>query len=300
MKGRGRMFAHTSLSQHRDTDTTALRPDKVHIELSGPPQTMLEMLYAKALDAAAAQPILGDVYAKQLVDRLDYDWAHTGIARQRRRQVPSVTVRSAQFDLWTRQFLSAHRRAVVMHLGCGLDSRVSRLNPGPDVEWYDLDYPDVIELREKLYPARDHYHLVSASVTDPAWLSAIEADRPALLLAEGLSMYLSDADGIALLRRVVDRFPAGELQLDVWSRAGLRAQQKTNKVITRSGSTLGWAVNGPEDILARVPGLRLMVAVSLFKADTVGRATKGTRFAARTASRVPVLRKSIQLHRYTF
>jgi O-methyltransferase involved in polyketide biosynthesis len=294
------MFANARLSRHRDTGTAALQPDKVHIELSGPPQTMLEMLYAKAIDAAAERPILGDVYAKQLVDRLDYDWSSTGIARQRRRQVPSATVRSAQFDVWTRQFLSIHRRAVVLHLGCGLDSRVFRLNPEPDVEWYDLDYPDVIALREKLYPGRKHYHLVSASATDPSWLSAIEADRPALLLAEGLSMYLSEADGIALLRRVVDRFPTGELQLDVWSRAGVRAQQKTNKVITRSGSTLGWAVDGPEDILARVPGIRLMMAASLFKADTVGRASKGTRFAARTASRVPVLRNSIQLHRYAF
>jgi len=202
--------------------------------------------------------------------------------------------------VWTREFLSAHRRAVVLHLGCGLDSRVFRLNPGPDVEWYDLDYPNVIELREILYPAREHYHLVSASATDPSWLSLIEADRPALLLAEGLSMYLSEADGIALLRRVVDHFPAGELQLDVWSRAGSRAQQKSNKVITRSGSTLGWAVNSPEDILAHLPGIRLMVAASLFKADTVGRATRGTRFVARTASRVPVLRNSIQLHRYAF
>jgi O-methyltransferase involved in polyketide biosynthesis len=281
-------------------DTALPQPDKVHVELSGPPQTMLEMLYAKALDATAAQPILGDAYAKWLVDRLDYDWTNTGIARQRRRQVPSVTVRSSQFDHWTRQFLSIHPRAVVLHLGCGLDSRVFRLNPGPDVEWYDLDYADVIALREKLYPVRKHYALVSASATDPSWLSAIEADRPALLLAEGLSMYLTEDDGIAMLRRVVDRFPAGELQLDVWSRAGMRAQQKTNKVITRSGSTLGWAVNAPEDILARVPEIRLIEAVSLFRADPVARLSKGNRFVARTASRIPVLRKIIQLHRYAF
>lgn len=294
------MLVNIRLTQQWNSDTAVPQRDKVRIELSGPPQTMLEMLYAKALDATAARPILGDAYAKRLIDRLDYDWSNTGIARQRRRQVPSVTVRSSQFDLWTRQYLSVHPRAVVLHLGCGLDSRVFRLNPGPDVEWYDLDYPDVIALREKLYPARKHYHLVSASATDPSWLSAIEADRPALLLAEGLSMYLTEDDGIALLRRVVDHFPAGELQLDVWSRAGLRAQQKTNKVITRSGSTLGWAVNAPEDILTRVPEIRLMAAVSLFKAEPVARLTKGNRFAARTASRTPVLRKIIQLHRYSF
>jgi O-methyltransferase involved in polyketide biosynthesis len=281
-------------------DIAVVRPDKIHVELSGPPQTMLEMLYAKALDAGAARPVLGDVYAKQLVDRLDYDWSKTGIARQRRRQVPSVTVRSGQFDIWTRQFLSLHRRAVVLHLGCGLDSRVFRVDPGPDVEWYDLDYPEVIALREKLYPAREHYHLVSASATDPSWLLAIEADRPALLLAEGLSMYLTEEEGVALLRRVVDRFPGGELQLDVWSRLGIRTQQKTNQVITRSGSRLGWAVSGPDDILVRIPGVGLMMAVSLFEADPVRRLTRGNRFVARAASRIPGLRRIIQLHRYAF
>ncbi len=273
---------------------------KVHVDLSGPPQTMLDMLYAKALDADAAQPVLHDTYAKHLVGQLDYDWQRSPIARQRRRQVSSITVRSAQFDIWANQFLSVHDQATVLHLGCGLDSRVFRMDPGPGVDWYDVDYPDVIALRKQLYPTREHYHVVSASATDPSWLAAIPADRPALLLAEGLSMYLTESDGTALLSRVVDRFPAGELQLDFWSRSGLRAQQKTNRVVRRSGSILGWAVKGPDDIIARVPGVRLMMAVSLFDADTVLRLPRGYRRVARLASHVPVLRKIIQLHRYAF
>ena len=294
------MSANSWVTWRRNTNIGVVQANKVHVELSGPPQTMLDMLYAKALDADAAHPVLGDVYAKKLVDQLDYDWRKSPTNRQRRRQVSSIAVRSAQLDIWASQFLSVHERAVVLHLGCGLDSRVFRLDPGPGVEWYDVDYPDVIALRERLYPAREHYHLVSASATDPSWLAAIPADRPALLLAEGLSMYLTENDGLALLRRVVERFPTGELQLDFWSRLGMRAQQKTNKVVTRSGSTLGWAVNGPDDILAHVPGVQSMVAVSLFEADTVQRLTKGYRRVARSASRIPGLRSIIQLHRYAF
>src|ERR1700730_12678890 len=107
---------------------TRMSVKKIHIDLSGPPQTMLDMLYAKALHADAARPVLGDVYAKQLVGQLDYDWDKSPIARQRRRQVTSITVRGAQFDMWAKQFLSVHDRAVVLHLGCGLDSRVFRLD----------------------------------------------------------------------------------------------------------------------------------------------------------------------------
>src|ERR1700682_395937 len=105
-----------------------------------------------------------------------------------------------------------------MPLCCGLDARFFRLDPGPGVEWYDVDYPDVVDLRRQLYPTRDHYHLVAASVTDPAWLTDIPGDRPVLAIGEGLTMYLTMEDGVALLRRIVDHFPSGELQFDAFNR----------------------------------------------------------------------------------
>ncbi len=117
-----------------------------------------------------------------------------------------MTTRSAHFDAWARQFLAAHPQATVLHLGCGLDSRFFRLQPGSGVEWYDVDYPEVAALRTQLCPGAEHYHVVAASVTDPAWLADIPADRPTLMIGEGLTMYRTDHDGIALLRRVIDRF----------------------------------------------------------------------------------------------
>jgi methyltransferase (TIGR00027 family) len=294
------MTSMSWMARRRTTEATAAPADKVPVVLSGPPQTMLDMVYAKALDAASPQPVLGDSYAKQLISQVDYDQRNNPIAKQRRRQVSSITVRAAQFDIWVRQFVSAHDRAVVLHLGCGLDSRVFRVDPGPDVEWFDVDFPDVIALRERFCPTREHYHLVAASVTDPSWLPEIPADRPVLLIAEGVSMYLAEDDGIALLRRVVEHFPAGELQLDFWSRFGTKAQQKNNTVVRWSGSKLGWSVDGPDDILGNVPGTRLLTAISLFDAETAQRLPNGIRRFARMASHTPVLRKIVQLHRYAF
>ncbi len=162
--------------------------EKLHVDLSGAPQTMLATFYAKALDADLPKPILGDRFAKEIVDRIDYDWRKTAITPS---NSPSVTTRSAHFDNWARQFLAVNPEAVVLHLGCGLDARCLRLDPGPGVEWYDVDYPDVAQLREQLYPARDHYHLIAASVTDPSWFAEIPRDRPTLMIGEGLTMYLT-------------------------------------------------------------------------------------------------------------
>lgn len=274
--------------------------DKVHVDLTGPPQTMLDMVYARLLDAESPQPVLADPWAKKLMDQVDYDTSKSPIRKQRRRQTMSIAVRGAQLDIWTRQFLANHDDPVVLQIGAGLDSRVFRVDPGPEVDWYDIDFPDVIALRERFYPAREHYHLVASSATDLSWLDAIPSDRPALLIAEGVTMYLTESDGVGLLRRVVERFPAGELQMDFWSRFGSKAMRKNNTVVRDSGSELGWAVDEPEDILAAVPGTRLIKAVSVFEADTVQRLTKGYRRFAKMASRTPVLRRLVQFHRYGF
>ena len=270
--------------------------EKVHIDLTGAPQTMLATLYAKALDAGNEKPILGDTFAKGVVAHIDYDWRRTAITARR---APSVTIRTAHFDDWVREFLDRHDRAVVLHLGCGLDSRVFRLDPGPGVEWYDIDYPDVIALRGQLYPARDHCHPVAASVTDPAWLGEVPADRPAVLIAEGLTMYLTEDDGVALLRRVVNHFPAGELQFDAFNSFGIK-MQKTNTVVRRSGATLHWGIDGPEDILRAVPGVRLVEAISVFDADTYTQVGGAYRLMGKVMSLVSALKNMAQFHRYAF
>jgi O-methyltransferase involved in polyketide biosynthesis len=270
--------------------------DKVSVDLSGPAQTMLTTLYCKALDADFDRPILGDGFAKETVDRIDYDWRELGIAPK---WTPLVTVRTAQYDIWASQFLAAHQHATVVHLGCGLDSRVFRLDPGPGVEWYDIDYPAVIALRENVFPARAQYHLVATSATDPSWLDRIPADRPTLLLAEGVSMYLTERDGVALLQHVVDRFPSGELQIDFYNWLAIRSQ-RTHKLQRQSGSTLYWGVNTPADILNRVSGARLLTALTFFDAATFSRTSAAFRLARRLVRPVPPLRGMLQYHRYAF
>ncbi len=257
---------------------------------------MLATLYAKALDADLPNPILGDRYAKEIVERIDYDWTKTAIAA---RNSPSVTTRTAHFDGWARQFLAVHSSAVVVHVGCGLDSRYFRLQPSPQVEWYDVDYPEVATLCTRLFPASDHYHVVAASVTDPSWLAQIPDDRPTLMIAEGLTMYLSEQEGVALLRRVVDRFGRGELQFDAFNRLGVKSQW-INTVVRRSGSTLRWGIDRPDEILEAVPGTRLLSWVRWFESDTFERLPRAYQVMGRVMSRVPALANMSQYHRYAF
>ncbi|CAJ1504585.1 class I SAM-dependent methyltransferase [[Mycobacterium] holstebronense] len=270
--------------------------DKIPVDLHGAAATMLTTLYLKALDADFDQPVLGDQYAREAVARIDFDW---DALKAPGRWAPLVTVRTAQYDIWARQFLAAHPEATVIHLGCGMDARVFRIDPGPEVAWYDVDQPPVIALRKQVYPDRPGYHLVATLATDPSWLDEIPTDRPVLLLAEGISMYLTEADGVALLQSFVDRFPSGELQIDFYNWLGVKTQ-KAQRLQRQSGSTLHWAVNSPRDILDKVTGIRLLAAANLFDAETFSRVPPGFRRSSTLARALPPLRGMLQYHRYAF
>ena len=186
--------------------------------LVGVQKTAGLVLRAKALDNRLPDPILGDKYAEQVMRRLDPDYDNRRFGTSQLGLV--AVVRAKTHDDWTRSFLADHPDAVVLHLGCGLDARIYRIDPPATVDWYDLDYPAVIELRKQFLPPRDHYTLIDSSVTDLTWLDRIPRGRPVLMIAEGLVPYLTETDVRRLLTSVVDAFPVGQIQIDtvsVWA-----------------------------------------------------------------------------------
>lgn len=194
-----------------------METEKVH--LTKEKETYLATLYGKALDSRSKNPILGDYFADEVVRHIDYDFEKLKIPKGASITLP---MRAKHLDQWTREFLNANPVSTVLHLGCGLDSRVSRINPPATVRWYDVDMPDVIELRSRLYPDRHNYTMIGSSVTDLRWLDGIPADRPVLVVAEGLVQYLSEKEAIELFNRITEKFPGGEFIFDAYSRLTTR------------------------------------------------------------------------------
>ncbi|MGB8390587.1 class I SAM-dependent methyltransferase [Mycobacterium sp.] len=182
--------------------------------------TNLVTLYLRAYESRSPRTILGDRIAADAVDRIDYDFR-----RIHRKSLPAsnqylVALRAKQLDDWSADFLRRHPDAVVLHLGCGLDGRAFRLALPPAVLWFDIDQPNVIELRRRLYDDTEHYRMIGSSVTDPQWLDQIPTEHPTLVVAEGLLMYLSESEVRQLLQRLTDRFDCGELLFDTLSPLG--------------------------------------------------------------------------------
>lgn len=202
--------------------------------LVGVQKTLSPVLRAKALDNRLPDPILGDTYAEQAMRHLDPDYDSRRFGTS---QIGLVAVvRAKAHDDWARSFLADHPDAVVLHLGCGLDARVYRIDPPATVDWYDLDYPPIVELRQRILPPREHYTLIGSSVTDLTWLDRIPRGRPVLMIAEGLVPYLTEADVRRLLTTVVDAFPTGQIQFDtvsVWAWRNSKRNPALRKYGTR-------------------------------------------------------------------
>lgn len=191
-------------------------------ELGGVAETLLVPLWFRAQEARRPDAILVDERAVALVEQLGAD----SFSKVRRIH-PSEGNEVARF-LLTRQldrtvttFLLAHPDAVVVHVGCGLDSRFERVDDGR-VEWFDLDLPEVIALRRRLLGDEGpRYHLLSGSVSDPGWRARVTAlgPRPVLFVAEAVLVWFEEARVRELLVGLARDFPGSELVFDAWSPA---------------------------------------------------------------------------------
>ncbi|MEU8247966.1 class I SAM-dependent methyltransferase [Nonomuraea sp. NPDC048916] len=263
---------------------------------TGERATLLATLYGRALDARSPHPLLGDTLAAEVAERIDHDFRQTGLTP---RTAPAVALRARFLDGWAREFLGRHPEATVLHLGCGLDTRVHRLDPPPGVDWYDVDYPEVIELYRKVLPERPGLTLIRSSVTDFGWLDAVPRDKPVLVIAEGLIYYLHEEDGRELLRRIAEGFPSGQIVFDSISRRGLRLQL-LNKPVRRAGADMHWSIEGPSDLLSISPRLRCVSALSVFDMDGFGDLSISYRITARVMRVFPALKKLSIFYRLEF
>jgi len=187
-------------------------------DLSGVSETLLVTLYLRAMESQRPDALIKDEKAVALVTQMSYDF-------DRVRKIPmtegnKVTriMLTREMDRYARDFLSRHPEAVVVHIGCGLDSRFERVDNG-QVEWYDLDFPGVIDLRRKFIgDERERYHLLGCSVLEDAWLEAVKvhSHRPFLFLAETVFVYFIEAQVKSLVLTLRDHFPGAELVFDGW------------------------------------------------------------------------------------
>jgi O-methyltransferase involved in polyketide biosynthesis len=168
-------------------------------------------------------------------------------------------MRMSKFDKHVCEFLARNPNGVVVHIGCGLDTRFERVDNGR-VEWFDLDMPDVIALRRKLIGNESsRYHLLAASAFDDSWFEEVSRYKPHafMFVSEGVLPYFEEAQVKSLFLKLRNYFPGAELVCDAHTPFVIWADNLHLK-FAGVKARLHWRLKNPRDVEGWGEGIRLL------------------------------------------
>ena len=231
---------------------------KQSIRLGRMQESMLVPLYGRALDSMKRRPILKDTKALEIVRSIDWDFERFN---QKRRTV-GCTLRTAVFDECVRDFLSRYPEGTVVEIGAGLNTRFERLDNGK-VRWFDLDLPDVVDLRLKFFVDNHRRTTLAASVLDADWISRVrQSPGPYFFVAEAVFIYLSEPGVKRVLAQIADAFPHLFIAFDTTVQT-VADRENRDHDRRKLGAHFTWACNDPREIERWNIGLRLVESRSL-------------------------------------
>ncbi len=186
-------------------------------------KTSLVTLFMKSRDFLKKKSILNDAYSNVLVEELKHDFS--GIY-QNEDTAMGVLVRARYFDQEVIKFIQVNENPIIVNLGCGLDTRYHRLKEhNKEAFFYDLDLPDVIDLRSRLIVPEKNNHYLAHSVFELKWMEELQnkhQNSQFLFIAEGLFMYLDKPQIRNLLIDLARHFPSGEIHFDIVNKWTMR------------------------------------------------------------------------------
>lgn len=153
-------------------------------------------------------------------------------------------IRSAVFDRWVKQQITNTDNAVIIHIGCGMDSRVLRIGEMQN-KWYDVDFPQVIEERRRYYSESVNYKMLAGDVREVEWLTNIPENKSAVVIMEGVSMYMTPEELNELAKNLCSHFDQIALMIDCYSVIAAKMSRRKNP-INDVGVTEVYGIDDPE------------------------------------------------------
>jgi O-methyltransferase involved in polyketide biosynthesis len=206
-------------------------------------ETLVIPLYGRAVESRKPDGVLRDDTAVRIVEAIDYDFAKFDGGPS----LLGTVLRAAILDTWTREFLADHPQSTVVELGTGLSSRYDRLGTGC-CRWFDLDLPEVIDLRRQFFTDTEHRRMIAASVLDLSWMDVVaQAPEPYLFLADGVLAYLDENDAHRVLAAIAGRFPGSLLAFDTCGQKMINTQDR-HDALSKMTARMRWACGTPRQL----------------------------------------------------
>ena len=225
---------------------------KIRVEKNSVQETLVLPLFGKAWAVKNYPDIFKDHDVQKIMDQVDYDFsAMEKAASGVRGKIGSLAAATRQAALvWeVRDYLKDHPKALVVNLGCGLDTAGHQADNGA-YRFANVDFPNVIELREQLIPSTEREKNIASDLNDLSWFDKIDF-RPedgAVFIASGVFLYFKKDDVKRLLCAMAERFPGGRIAFDGQDQRGKDVDLKALKASGIDIST-NFALDKPEEEL---------------------------------------------------
>lgn len=164
----------------------------------------------------------------------------------------NMAMRAKIFDDWVEKMLLQNPDALVLHIGCGLDSRAFRI-AALYKTWIDGDFPEVLEARKKYYSENDHYKMIEFDASKSKMVEMLPDAQTVIVVFEGISMYLRNEELNSFVRALDKKYLQVHMLLDVYTVFGAKASKYKNP-INDVGVTTVWGI---DDINVVIEGTQL-------------------------------------------
>lgn len=204
----------------------------LNININDVSETAFLTLQAHAFDAQSKDPILSDFSSVKSMEILNTALSdseklfHKKLIRGKidKKAAVHIVIRAKKYDQYITEFIREHPEAAIINIGCGLDDRFQRIDNGK-IEFFDLDLPDIINIKKQIFKETDRYHFIDQSVLDFSWMKQVE-QKELLFIAEGVFMYLQEKDVKSLFLELQRNFSGSEIVCEVFNSLWLKDSWK--------------------------------------------------------------------------
>lgn len=217
-------------------------------KIGGVEETMLQTLYARAKESQKPNHKIYDEKAIEIVSRMDYDFS---LADKDTAMSSGVIARTIVLDRMASDYINKNPNTAVVNIACGMDTRFYRVDNGR-IRWYNIDLPVTMAVREKYIQENERVTNIAASAMDEGWANQIDEDiTDALVIVEGLLMYLSESDVAQILSIIDKRFSRATVYMEILNPKFVK--KNVEKSIVQSGAIFTWGANSGEELARLCP-----------------------------------------------
>ncbi|MBR6995556.1 MAG: class I SAM-dependent methyltransferase [Ruminococcus sp.] len=231
----------------------------MELKLGDVQETALIPLAIKADESKRSDHRIYDAKAVEIIDGLGIDtkkydkyMSHEG-----------VVARTILFDNEVKKLLEKYPDAVCVNIGCGFDDRFSRVDNG-SVRWYNVDLPDSIELRKKVFSDRDREFMKAGDLTDTEWTVGIPNEGVTIIIAEGLLMYFSEEQVSALLDHICTYFGKGYILAEIMHPFAVK-NSSHHDTVKNTKASFGWGIESGREAESLCSGISFVKEINFFE-----------------------------------